>query len=269
MDAMRLATLHADVGVDWSGPCSAAAKQGMMIILVTCFIIQSCLVYFDANESPSLSVAASRGRRIWHQHNCQTCHQFFGFGGFLGPDLTNVSERLTPGRLNDLLTVGSSQMPAFNLAPEEIADIRMFLEGMNETGQGQARFGETGPSARLVRAIENQLATETDPVTLAGYDMFTSRGCQGCHIERKNIIFVVPDLMDVTERLDRTEIMNVLENGRRPKMLAPFLSAEGREQTYEFLLWLRRHRESIDAASAASVDESAIDLWRVPWWEFN
>ena len=122
-------------------------------------------------------------------------------------------------------------MPAFNLAPEEIADIRMFLEGMNETGQGQARFGETGPAARLVRAIKNQLATETDPVTLAGYDMFTSRGCQGCHVERKNIIFVVPDLMDVTERLDQAESMSVLKKGRRPKMLAPFLSAEGREQS--------------------------------------
>ncbi len=253
----------------WSMPCSEAAKQGMMIVLVTCFVIQSCLVYFDASAAPVLSSAALQGRRIWHENNCQSCHQFYGFGGFLGPDLTNVTERLTPGRLDDLLTVGSAQMPAFDMSPQEIEAINVFLTGMNETGRGQARFGGIGPAERLIRAIEKELSDEPNTAANDGYDMFTSRGCRGCHVERNYIIFEVPDLMDVTERLEKAEIMNVLENGRRPKMLPPHLSPEGREQTYDFLLWLGQHRQSLSDAAAESDEETGIDWSQVPWWEFR
>ena len=99
---------------EWSAACSEAAKQGLVVALVACFVIQSCLVYFDPSPAPGLTNAARQGRRIWHTHNCQSCHQLYGFGGFLGPDLTNATERLTPARLEHLLTVGSREMPAWS-----------------------------------------------------------------------------------------------------------------------------------------------------------
>lgn len=269
MPAGRDQTEQAPKGIDWASACPAPAKQGLMIILVTCFVIQTCLVYFDATESSPLSQLASKGRKIWHQNNCQSCHQFYGFGGFLGPDLTNVSERLIPERLEQLLTEGSLQMPAFHMPPEEITAINAFLIAMNETGRGQARFGGDGPAARLVRGIKQKLVTDENPMASLGYGMFESRGCQGCHIERLNPSLVVPNLMDVSERLTRAEIMEVLENGRMPKMLRPFLTDEGREQTLEFLFWLGENRVDLQATADDSARENSVQWMKVPWWEFR
>lgn len=253
----------------WSRPCSANAKLGLMLILVTCFIIQSCLVYFDPTDAEPLALEAITGKRLWHRHNCQSCHQLYGFGGFLGPDLTNVMDRATPERIEQLLTFGSAQMPAFNLPSREIAAIGAFLSSMNETGRGQATFGGDGPATRLIRAIENTLAHEENEAAARGYALFTSRGCLGCHIEHNHGFVIAPDLMDVCDRLERAEIMDVIEHGRIPKMLAPHLSPQGREQTYAFLVWLGQQRPALLDASAESVDSEPIDWLAAPWWEFK
>ncbi|MCH7870146.1 MAG: c-type cytochrome, partial [Planctomycetes bacterium] len=36
---------------------------------------------------------AKSGLAIWRENNCQACHQIYGYGGFLGPDLTNLMDR--------------------------------------------------------------------------------------------------------------------------------------------------------------------------------
>ena len=100
--------------------------------LVAAFAAQTTLVYLDdaASTFETLTEEAVRGRRLWHKHNCQSCHQIHGFGGFLGPDLTNAAQRLTDERLEEVLTVGVAQMPAFHLNEDERLDLAIFLVNM-------------------------------------------------------------------------------------------------------------------------------------------
>ncbi|MHC4841723.1 MAG: c-type cytochrome, partial [Planctomycetota bacterium] len=95
-------------------------RIALMATLVACFATQTYLVYSDptGEQNEALSEQALAGREIWLGKNCQSCHQLYGFGGFLGPDLTNAAPRLEQNRLKELLTVGSRQMPAFNLSDE-------------------------------------------------------------------------------------------------------------------------------------------------------
>ncbi len=150
----------------WASPCSITAKRVLLAFLVACFVSLSGLVYFDPAPGPALSEVAREGRRIWHDHNCQSCHQLYGFGGFLGPDLTNAALRVRPERLRRLLVEGSGVMPAFGLTTSEIDAVDAFLEAMNETGQGQAKAAlldtTEDPSRRMMDAISQMIADSDD-----------------------------------------------------------------------------------------------------------
>ena len=89
-----------------------SSKKIMSSVLVACFVIQSGLVYSDDLDIV-LSCDAVEGRKLSHDGACQVCHQLWGQGGFLGPDLTNAASRLDQTRFASLLTVRSGQMPAF------------------------------------------------------------------------------------------------------------------------------------------------------------
>ena len=73
-------------------------KKGLLAVLVLCFLVQSVLVYTD-HVDLELSAKAIEGRRLYHESACQVCHQLWGQGGFLGPDLTNAASRVDETRL--------------------------------------------------------------------------------------------------------------------------------------------------------------------------
>ena len=62
------------------------ARKRSMIGLVLIFFVQTWFVYTDpaGRRTPALSREATLGQKVWHDHNCQSCHQLYGFGGFLG-----------------------------------------------------------------------------------------------------------------------------------------------------------------------------------------
>lgn len=77
--------------------------------------------------------SAVQGRLVWQKHNCHVCHQLYGLGGFLGPDLTNVSEK---GffYIDAFLKNGANSMPAFSLSEEETRQLFEFLKSANTSG---------------------------------------------------------------------------------------------------------------------------------------
>ncbi len=119
-----------------------------MGVLVVAFLAESWLVYADPSHSGPLVGPALTGARAWHTHGCQACHQLYGYGGFLGPDLTNLAsragERPLAVRLAVALATGPGGMPVIEVQPEEFEGLAAFLEAMDSTGVGQAHATGSG-----------------------------------------------------------------------------------------------------------------------------
>ena len=115
-------------------------RKSLLLVLGAAFIMQSYLVYFDqaGRTGGPLSVDARYGKQIFQKHNCQACHQVYGFGGFLGPDLTNSTTRLPLETFKSIIKVGPGQMPSFNLTNTETHALYQYFVALNQTGLSQA-----------------------------------------------------------------------------------------------------------------------------------
>lgn len=257
----------------WSSRCGPGTRRAILVGLVACFAGQTALVYLDPlppGMSP-LSEQATAGRRIWHAHNCQSCHQLYGFGGFLGPDLTNVTARLAPQRFARVLTDGTGRMPAFDLSGNEILAVTEFLRAMDSSGQGQAKIpllAGADSGRRLIAAIQQEISDGDDEAIRNAFNIFVVRGCRGCHFAVGQPLRVAPDLLTVRHRLDRTELRDVLRRGRPPGMPTPPLSPQERSVMEQFIGWLGKHEYDVRQRGRPPVDDDAVASG-LPWWEFR
>lgn len=246
-------------------------RKLLMAFLVASFATQTMLVYADDTplQTPPLDAEELAGRELWHKHNCQVCHQVYGFGGFLGPDLTNAASRLTRERLDEILTEGSGQMPAFHMAPEEIDAIESYLMALDETGVGQARKYAPQVDMVSVEALLDEHATEGTLVGQAAVGRALFRAsCTSCHrLFQATPLgpFMAPDVSDAFARLSEEEIRTVITEGRPERgMVPPALPDDAKSAIVEYLRWLQENRTSL--ASRLGVGE---DAQSVPWFEFQ
>ncbi|MFV0304061.1 MAG: c-type cytochrome [Moheibacter sp.] len=117
--------------------------RSIFITLIIAFCIFNVVVYAlpeyssskekEVNESDT-DIAV--GKQIWQDNNCHTCHQLYGLGGYLGPDLTNVvaKEGYTPKHIKSIVKNGIFQMPAFDLTEQELDELVKFLNEANRSG---------------------------------------------------------------------------------------------------------------------------------------
>ena len=92
--------------------------------------------------------------------------------------------------------------------------------------------------------------------------MSKRRSSRGCHAPPGGRSAVgAPDLS--ASELTRAELLEVLEQGRPPRMPAPDLDAGERERVANLLLWLRDQRPGT----------SEVDVWAqlsdLPWWDYR
>jgi len=251
-------------------------RKAMMASLLACFVGQTVLVYTDetADRTPPLSELALEGRHIWHDYNCQACHQLYGFGGFLGPDLTNAGPRLAASdHLTKVLTEGPnegiSQMPAFWMNEDQIAALEQFFIELNETGVGVPHAFKQPDPAVIFEAISAH-ATETNAPAdvMTGLAMFKPI-CGHCHTPFSATplgLHTAPDLSTVTDRLDDAGILETITKGRMERGMPPQppnITALG-PQFLALLHWLKKERAAIVARFGGSTDELSL-----PWWEYK
>ncbi|MGV3529397.1 MAG: c-type cytochrome [Flavisolibacter sp.] len=115
-------------------------KPAIAILLLLAFAGYSAAVYTSGTESnvnwPAEKMQRSlRGKTLYQQYNCQSCHQIFGLGGYLGPDLTTAwsDTRRGPVYLKALLQSGGARMPNFDFSEVQINDIITYLEYVDQT----------------------------------------------------------------------------------------------------------------------------------------
>ncbi|MBK7086357.1 MAG: cytochrome c [Flavobacteriales bacterium] len=113
--------------------------RSVLAILLVLFATYSVLVYEyghgDRDERASTAVRV--GIRIRQEEICQSCHQLYGLGGYMGPDLTNVVSQRDTMRIRTFIRYGTGRMPAHALSDEEIDQLIAFLAWVDRTGTRQ------------------------------------------------------------------------------------------------------------------------------------
>ncbi len=110
----------------------------VLIVLLGVFIVYNLIIYSQksASSAPIMSSNAIEGEKLWQDNNCTSCHQLYGLGGYLGPDLTNVISHPQKGDayVEAFLNSGESTMPKFNFTEEEKEKLVAFLAHVDKTG---------------------------------------------------------------------------------------------------------------------------------------
>lgn len=75
----------------------------------------------------------------WQDKNCQSCHQLYGLGGYMGPDLTNTFSANGKGAqyMQSFIKHGTGKMPNFNLTDAEVSNIIAFLAWVDRSGRSK------------------------------------------------------------------------------------------------------------------------------------
>ena len=110
----------------------------VITFLITLFGFYNYVIYnsngYVAVEK--LSPVAVKGQQLFQDKRCWSCHQIYGLGGYLGPDLTNVysAEGKGPNYIKAFLNSGVNSMPQFNFSEGEKDALVQYLKQVDETG---------------------------------------------------------------------------------------------------------------------------------------
>ncbi len=121
-------------------------------VLALTFIVYNIYIYTQdtsASTAQPLTESALRGEHLWQKNNCTACHQLYGLGGYLGPDLTNIASNPTKGPeyAKAFFNSGIKSMPKFEFTEDEKNDLATFLKEVDKTGfypNKNAEFGYDG-----------------------------------------------------------------------------------------------------------------------------
>ena len=119
----------------------------IFVMLCMAFLIYSVSIYTRPLQGHAITPAAPdavAGKLVYQKYNCQACHQMYGLGGYLGPDLTNIFSE--PGKnevyISAVLKTGNRLMPPFMGDSLELEALMRFLKSMNATGNADPRMLE-------------------------------------------------------------------------------------------------------------------------------
>lgn len=142
-------------GVRWG---AVIDKRFVFAGLCLAFALYSARVYTTGTLSTHgapMNDLARYGQQVYQQYNCVACHQFYGLGGYMGPDLTNVMSRRGEAYSRAFITAGTAAMPNFGLSAEEVDGLIAFLAFVDSTG--------TYPAQNYEVAWYGTVAQEDDP----------------------------------------------------------------------------------------------------------
>lgn len=113
---------------------------GVLVIAFFAFSINIYLAPLSAEVTDNYDVTlADKGKLVWQKYNCQSCHQLYGLGGYLGPDLTNILGRSNKEYIQAMIQYGNRQMPVFQLDSGETNALIEFFKCTNASGTADPR----------------------------------------------------------------------------------------------------------------------------------
>lgn len=110
------------------------------ISLFVAYLVYSIVVYTKGTEKNNVVstdelTQIKKGSLLFQQYNCSSCHQLYGLGGYLGPELTTAYSDPARGELfmKAFLKAGGQRMPNFYFKEEEINALISFLKHVDES----------------------------------------------------------------------------------------------------------------------------------------
>lgn len=247
--------------------------------LVVAYVALSVVAYTDFPRraaDPPLTDLERRGLAVWRGNNCQACHQIYGFGGFLGPDLTNRVTDATPdAEFRTVLEEGARPMPAFQMAAADQEAVLAFLRAVDRTGQSQpaplAAIEGVSPIAHFGR-IADEWVRESGRVMDAaagrGLEVWTARGCGACHVPFMEGRMRAPDLSRTSFDRSVPALKAVLDSGQRN--MPPFEMTDAEvEGLSAYLEWTSSNRAELVRLNDSLLEHEEFSWSTVPWFEYR
>ena len=255
-------------------PRSASRRVAIFLLLVACFFVQTGFTYFDYPRTASerrLSGPAKEGLALWRKNNCQSCHQIYGFGGFVGPDLTNIVARRPHEDWSDVLTMGRKQMPAFEFEEEQRIAIVAFLTEINETGNSIPHFTglrEGVDADRLVRNYLRAAEGAFDEAVLRGEEQIHKNGCNACHRPFAVGTQGAPDLTPSLSLRSEDYIRDIMLTSKGSMPAYDFLTQQQLDDIMACLSWMNTNRRELGLFYSKKEKGDHFDWATVPWFEY-
>lgn len=245
--------------------------------LVAVYVAVSVVAYTDyprTQGEPPLDALELAGAQIWRRHNCQACHQIYGFGGFLGPDLTNrVTDDTADDEFTEILTRGSGKMPAFRLSPADREAVLAWLRAIHRTGRSQPpglRAKKSVDSVYHLRHLADAWRAaqgELPPEVRRGIETWTRFRCGLCHTPFAEGRMRAPDLFAAAGDRSADAIATVLRAGRG--RMPPFpASPEETADLAAFLQWAAARRSELVGLNETLLERETFSWSDVPWFEY-
>lgn len=125
--------------------------MGRMLIFLALLLVAfgyTSLVYFKgapANSNAAVLLKQDQkqileGKKLFQQYNCIACHQIYGLGGYIGPDLTTAWSDKHRGEayMRAMLLSGGSRMPNFHFTPPQVEALLSYLRYVDTTATIQS-----------------------------------------------------------------------------------------------------------------------------------
>ncbi|MBL7930058.1 MAG: cytochrome c [Bacteroidia bacterium] len=107
----------------------------VLAVILLSALLFSFYTYTAGTRGAAINREAAIGKIIFQNKNCIACHQLYGLGGFMGPDLTYVCFEPGKGKeyARSFITNGTEKMPDFILSKEETGCLIAYLEYVGST----------------------------------------------------------------------------------------------------------------------------------------
>lgn len=250
----------------------------MLWVLVMAYIAVSIIAYTDyprENNDPPLARLEKRGLEIWRRENCQACHQIHGFGGFLGPDLTNRVDENTPDdAYRWIMDQGLGRMPAFHLSQDDHRAVMAYLRAINRTGPSlppplgsRVAVDPWDHLTIVARAWAEQSGGALRGEVRAGLEVWVVNRCGACHVPFAPGRHRAPDLS--ARAVDRSvETLTTVITQGRSRMPAFGLTGAEIHDLGTLLDWTSDHRAELVAVNDRLLEREEFSWTAVPWFEY-
>ena len=119
-------------------------KRFVLFSLVGLYLLYSWFVYTNGTETHyQITASANKGKQIFQQKNCISCHQIYGLGGYMGPDITNAITNRGEAYCRSLIQSGTDRMPKFALEQKDLDDLIDYLVYIDSTSEYPIKNYET------------------------------------------------------------------------------------------------------------------------------